>query len=69
MELPKATVSPDSIHFVPHVSFNISCVVQGDPKPEAHWFFNGRRIAPDHNYYINFKSSSRIILTSSMKFR
>uniref|UniRef100_A0A1I7X4J4 Ig-like domain-containing protein n=1 Tax=Heterorhabditis bacteriophora TaxID=37862 RepID=A0A1I7X4J4_HETBA len=56
LELPKAAVSPTNLYFVPRTSFNISCYVYGDPKPEPHWFYNGRRIHPDHKYYITFKN-------------
>ncbi|CAI4229355.1 unnamed protein product [Auanema sp. JU1783] len=56
LELPKASISPTSVYFVPHTPFNISCFVQGDPKPETHWFQNGRRISPNHKYFINFKN-------------
>ncbi|ETN79234.1 immunoglobulin domain protein [Necator americanus] len=56
LELPKAAVSPTTLYFVPRTTFNISCYVDGDPKPQPHWFYNGRRIHPDHKYYITFKN-------------
>ncbi|VDL71886.1 unnamed protein product [Nippostrongylus brasiliensis] len=57
LELPKASVSPHTVHFVVHTKFNLSCYVDGDPPPQSHWFFNGTRIQPDHKYYVTFKSS------------
>ncbi|RCN28810.1 immunoglobulin I-set domain protein, partial [Ancylostoma caninum] len=56
LELPRAAVSPTTLYFVPRTTFNISCYVDGDPKPQPHWFYNGRRIHPDHKYYITFKN-------------
>ncbi|KAJ1352355.1 hypothetical protein KIN20_008678 [Parelaphostrongylus tenuis] len=56
LELPKASISPSILYFVPHVSFNLSCYVDGDPRPQPHWLYNGREIHPDHKYYITFKN-------------
>ncbi|WKY14387.1 hypothetical protein Q1695_000159 [Nippostrongylus brasiliensis] len=56
LELPKASVSPHTVHFVVHTKFNLSCYVDGDPPPQSHWFFNGTRIQPDHKYYVTFKN-------------
>ncbi|VDM60006.1 unnamed protein product [Angiostrongylus costaricensis] len=56
LELPKASISPSILYFVPHTSFNLSCYVDGDPRPQPYWFYNGREIQPDHKYYITFKN-------------
>ncbi|KJH48755.1 immunoglobulin domain protein [Dictyocaulus viviparus] len=56
LQLPKASVSPSVLYFVPHTSFNISCYIDGDPRPQPHWFYNGREIYPDAKYFITFKN-------------
>uniref|UniRef100_A0A914UY04 Ig-like domain-containing protein n=1 Tax=Plectus sambesii TaxID=2011161 RepID=A0A914UY04_9BILA len=57
MELPKASVHPQTLYFVEGGSFNISCYVTGDPQPEPQWFFNGRRLRPEESgkFYITYK--------------
>ncbi|CAI5454959.1 unnamed protein product [Caenorhabditis angaria] len=65
MEPPQAKVQPERVYFVPRDSINISCYGIGEPKPELHWYFNGRRLISDSRYYIGPESSSLYLRDAS----
>ncbi|EGT58022.1 hypothetical protein CAEBREN_29713 [Caenorhabditis brenneri] len=56
MEPPTVKVSPSEIHFNMRDSVNLTCQSLGDPKPEMHWYYQGRLINSDYKFMVGPES-------------
>nr|CDJ97805.1 Immunoglobulin domain containing protein [Haemonchus contortus] len=56
VNIPKVSVSPRIIYFLPHSNFNISCHIDGDLALWPQWFYNGSRIDANYKYHVSFRS-------------
>lgn len=55
-EAPEVRVYPTELFVAIGSTFNLSCYVNGKPRPEVKWFFKRKQIFADDIFYISYKS-------------
>ncbi|KAH7706510.1 CBR-HIM-4 protein [Aphelenchoides avenae] len=53
---PSARIHPKSLYFVKGETFNLTCNVDGYPRPYLFWIFKGNRLNPGAKYHITKKN-------------
>lgn len=56
LEAPEVRINPIELFVAIGSTFNLSCTVNGKPRPEISWYFKGKEIVADETFYISYKS-------------